>query len=391
MDYNKETYRLSGDTRLTKLPLIIGIVGLALSAIGYSTNHEQFFHSYLTSYIFWLSIGWGGLFFTMIHHLTGAVWSVVIRRISETLMMTIPWMALLFLPLIPGLHDLYHWTHTAEVAHDVILQKKASYLNISFFLIRAAGYFIVWIVLSNLLYKKSLKQDEDGAKVGSFLKISAPGMILFGFTVTFASFDWLMSLNPHWYSTIYGVYIFSGGVMAMFASIAIVATYLQSRGILKETITTVHYHDLGKLLFAFMIFWAYMAFSQYFLIWYANIPEETVWFADRWKGSWKTVSLLIVFGHFVIPFFALISQAAKRNPVRLSLIALWLLLMHWVDLYWNVVPTLHPDSAHISWMDLTTMVGIGGIFLWLFWRRLLTNPLVPTGDPNLQKSIKFVS
>ena len=390
MEYNKETYTLSGDTRLTKLPLLIGVIALALSELGYFTDHKQFYHSYLTSYVFWLSIGWGGLFFTMIHHLTGAVWSVVIRRISETLMMTIPWMALLFLPLLPGLHDLYHWTHHTEVAHDIILQKKAAYLNVPFFLIRTAGFFLVWIVLSNLLYKRSLKQDNDGAKVGSFLRMSAPGMILFGFTVTFAAFDWLMSLNPHWYSTIYGVYIFAGGVMSMFAAIAIIVTYLQSRGILVGTVTKIHFHDIGKLLFAFMIFWAYMAFSQYFLIWYANIPEETVWFLARWKGSWKFFSLLIVFGHFVLPFFALLSQAVKKSPFKLSIIAGWLLLMHWVDLYWNVVPTLHPDSAHVSWMDLTTMIGLGGIFIWLFWRKLITSPIVPVGDPNLKRSINFI-
>jgi len=393
MHLNATTYRLEDADRLKKIPLILFLVGLAGGATYAATHSEQFYYSYLTAYLFWLGPALGGLFFTMLHHLTGSVWSIVLRKFAEAFAATIPALAVLFIPILFGLHDLYHWSHAEAVAADPLLSKKAGWLNPAFFGIRAALYLGIWAFLAWRLGKLSDRQDggmTEELKSG-FLKVSAPGMILFALTVSFASFDWMMSLNPHWYSTIFGVYYAMGSIMAFLGLLIVVVTRLQAKGILAQEITAEHRHDVGKLFFAFIILWAYMAFSQYFLIWYANLPEETIYYRMRWVGSWRTVSLLIVFGHFVVPFFALISRPAKRNPLLLGIIALWMLLMHWVDIYWNVAPHQHKEGAHISPADFTTMLLIGVVVFYFFWRRLASHPIIPVGDPKLADSLALVS
>jgi hypothetical protein len=393
MKINPQTFQVLDEGGLAKKLLIAGAASLVLTLVGYFVDKEQFFHSYLVAYVFWVSLGLSGLFFTMLHHLTGAEWSVVIRRIFETLMMTLPVMAIFFIPVGLGLHDLYHWSHADVVAADPALLKKSAWLNTWFFIIRTAVYFGVWFLLARTLYKASLEQD-GGHKESLALKmerVSAPGMVVFALSITFASFDWLMSLDAHWYSTIFGVYIFAGSWLALLALVTLIALWLREKKVLAEEITVEHYHDLGKLMFAFTVFWAYIAFSQYFLIWYGNIPEETVFYIQRWEGSWKAVSVLLVIGHFVIPFLALVTRAAKRNLTVLKAVGLWILFMHFVDLYWLVMPSLHHDGIHLSWMDVTAMVGIGGIFLWFFWTRFTSKAIVPIGDPALKTSMHFVN
>ncbi len=392
MSFDAKTYSVSNGSRPATIMLIIGVVGLVLSAIGYFTDAKHFFHSYLVAFMFWLTIALGALFFTMLHHLVNAKWSVVIRRLSENVMNVIPIMAIFVIPILLGMHDLFHWTHAEEVAADPILQGKAGYLNTTFFVIRLIAYFVIWFFLTRLLYKTSMAQDEGGDQDFrlKLRKISAPGMLLFAVTVTFSSFDWLMSLDPHWYSTIFGPYVYSGSFLAALSFLVVAAAYQRKRGWLKDTITVEHFHDLGKLMFAFIIFWGYMAFSQYFLIWYANIPEETVWFFERWNSGWKSVSLVIIFGHFAIPFVALVFRATKRHVAALTTVSIWLLVMHWIDLYWLVFPNLY-HSVHFSWMDITLPIGIGGIYLWWFWRKHVSKPLVPVKDPGLQRSIQFTN
>jgi hypothetical protein len=393
MLFDSETYRLREPGRFGDRALLIGILSLAVTFVGYAFNAPQFFHSYLLALVFWVTLTLGGLFFIHLHYLTGSVWSVVVRRITETLIANFPLLALLFIPVLIGIPELYHWSHGDLVAHDPLLQKKTGYLNIPFFTIRALGYFLIWSFLARVLYKGSLQQDQDATydPLLRLKRVSAPGMILFAVTLTFASFDWLMSLNAHWYSTIFGVYIFAGSYLAILAFLVVFLMQLHRRGILTGTVTVEHYHDLGKLLFAFTVFWAYIAGSQYFLIWYGNVPEETVWFLDRWKGSWKILSLLIPIGHFTIPFLVLLFRATKRNLTVLGSMAVLILVMHWADLYWIIGPNLHPDGLRLSWMDLTAMVGIGGIFLGLFWKRLARHPLVPVNDPRLTDSINFIN
>lgn len=392
MKLDKDTFRLIETEGVGTWSLWIGLAGLAASAAGYFLNQKQFFFSWLTSFAFWGTIAVGGLFFTQLHHLVGAKWSVVIRRISETVMSVLPVLALFALPLIAGIGVLYPWSHPEHVVHDPILMSKAPFLNVPFFIVRLVLYVGVWAVLSWLLYKTSLAQDGSNTDLRPRLrKISAPGMLLFAFTLTFAAFDWLMSLEPHWFSTIYGVYVFAGVVVAVVSFLTLMILVLKCRGVLADTITVEHYHDLGKLLFAFTVFWAYIAFSQFFLIWYANFPEETTFFHHRWTGTWKCVSTTLVLGRFVLPFLILMNREPKRNPRVLWVICPFLLAMHWLDLYWLVMPNLHHDGAHFSWIDAATFVGIGGIFLWIFWKRLVSAPVIPVGDPDLKTSMGFVN
>ncbi|KAA3660624.1 MAG: hypothetical protein DWQ10_06275 [Calditrichaeota bacterium] len=394
MDLNTENKRLLESSKFGTFALICGIVGLVLTAVGYfMVSPEQMYHSWLTAFVFWMTIGLGGLFFTMLHHLTGAVWSIVLRKFSESLMAVLPWMLLFFIPVVFGIHDLYHWSHEDAVAHDQLLQGKAGFLNQPFFVIRSIGYFVIWIILSLSLFKLSVKQDNqhDASISAKFKKISAPGMLLFALSLTFASFDWLMSLDPHWYSTIFGVYIFSGSVLAVLSMIMLIALFLRKSGFLEEVITIEHYQDIAKLLFAFTVFWAYIAFSQYFLIWYGNIPEETVWFLHRWEGSWKIISMVIVFFHFALPFLILLTRNAKRNLTLLGIMGFWFLIVHWIDLYWLVFPSFHKHSVHFSWIDFTAMLGIGGIFMAIFWKKFTGNKLVPMNDPELSQSLHFTN
>ncbi len=391
MRLDPQTYRVTEPGKLGSISLIVGLVGLTASAWGYFADSAQFFHSYLVAFVFWLSMGLGGLFFTMLHHLVDAEWSTVLRRWAESAMATLPMMALFVIPVLWGMPDLYHWSHVDVVAQDEILQAKAGYLNPTFFVIRSIGYFVIWGLLVTYLYRSSLKQDQghSDALTQRLRKISAPGMILFALTISFAAFDWLMSLDAHWYSTIFGVYWFSGAFLSVLCFMVLLGLYQRQKSILNETVTLEHYHDLGKLIFGFIVFWAYMGFSQYLLIWYANIPEETVWFAHRWQGGWKWMSLVLVFGHFVLPFLALMTRAAKRNMIVLGTTAVWLLVMRWVDFYWLTFPNLHEHGPQISWIDFTTLAGVGGIFIWFFWRKYTANPVIPVGDRSLAGSLRF--
>ncbi len=385
-----EKVEIPQNLSVVKISLILGVIGLLISILGYFVDQGQFFHSYLVAFSFWITIGLGGLFLTLLHHLAGAVWSIVIRRLFETLAAILPWMMLFLIPVLLGMRELYHWTHPEIVAHDELLQMKTPYLNIPFFVIRAFLFAVIWTLTGRALYRFSIKNDESGDVLflNKAKKLSPAGIILFALTLSFASFDWLMSLDAHWYSTIFGVYIFGGSTLAVYSFVALVTIYFDKKGPLKGLVSVEHYHDLGRLIFTFVVFWSYIAFSQYFLIWYANIPEETVWFSHRWVGSWKIVSVFLVIGQFIIPFFILMIRAMKRSLLMLTVMALWMLIMHYVDMYWLVMPTLHHEGVHLNWMDATTFIGVGGIFIWLFFTQLARHSLVPFNDPNLEKSIK---
>ncbi len=385
MNIDPKTYLLTQTEGTRQRLLALGVVGLVLSFIGYFTNPEQFYHSYLVAFCFWSTLGLGAFFFLLMHHATGAVWSTVLRRMVEAVTGALPLMLIFFIPIIFGLHTLYHWS---DVGHDQLLIWKSPYLNTTFFGLRTVIYFVIWYLIISRLYTHSVNQT-GAAGLGRMRRLSAGGTVVFALTFTFAAFDWLMSTDPHWYSTIYGVYIFGGAYLSAIVFVALMAMLLQYNKILEKEISAEHYHDLGKLAFGFVIFWAYIAGSQYFLIWYGNIPEETIWFAHRWVGSWKSLSLILIAGHFIVPFIVLIFHAAKRNLGIFKAVAFLLLIMHWVDLYWNIMPSLHHDGVHISWLDFSTMAGIGGIFLWQTWNNLTRHPVVPLADPYLQQSINF--
>jgi hypothetical protein len=377
-----------------RLPLVAGVVGLVALATSYVLGHggEQLAFSYLTGFVYWLTLALGGLFFVLLHFLARSGWSVVVRRLAEHVMATLPLFIVLFIPVVFEMHSLYHWTHAEAVAHDPLLQHKAVYLNEGFFLARAAIYFLVWTALAVYFWRQSARQDESGdpAITQRFHRFSALGMVLFGVTLTFAAFDWIMSLEPHWFSTIFGVYVFAGCVVSIFSLLIFLVLRLKAGGALTRVVTGEHFHDLGKLLFGFVVFWAYIGFSQFMLIWYANLPEETFWFDLRWADpGWRWASIFLAAGHFVVPFFFLISQPVKRNRVTMTIAALWMLFMHYVDIYWLVMPTLHHESFHLSLLDLTCWLGIGGLFLAALGTLMQRGSLVPVRDPRLAESLAF--
>jgi hypothetical protein len=377
--------------RLPLLGLVLGGIGLLASLALGARDPEQFYFSWLVAFTFFLSIALGGLFFVLLHYVTGARWSVVVRRLSENAMATLPVFVVLFLPVALGVHRLYHWAHADAAAHDPLLAHKSSYLNPGFFFVRAALCLGIWTLFALWFYRRSLEQDRTGdAGIARRLRqLSAPGMIVFALTITIAAVDWIMSLEPHWYSTIFGVYFFTGSLVGIFAFLSIVAVLLTRTGLLQDALTTEHFHDLGKLLSAFTTFWAYIGFSQYFLIWYANIPEETVFYQARLAGSWRAVTIALAVGHFGVPFFFLMSRNVKRRRPLLLAGAVWMLLMHLLDVHWLVMPTLHEEGFRPHLLDLTALAAVGGLFLALFGQLARRHALLPTRDPHLLDSMRF--
>jgi hypothetical protein len=377
--------------RIPVIGAVCALLGIVACVILGAANPKQFFFSWLVSFLFFLSLALGALFFVLIQYAAQGGWGIVLRRIAETTFATIPVIAALFLPLLLGLHDLYEWSHADAVANDALLRWKAPYLNIPFFLIRAALYFGIWSFIALLYYRGSRGQDVTGDPGVSarLRRLAGPGIIVLALTQTFASVDWIMSLTPHWYSTMFGVYFFAGSFVGFIALLSVAAVAMRRAGLLETVISAEHLHDIGKLLFAFTVFWTYIAFSQFFLMWYANLPEETIWYRARMEGSWMTVSLFLMAGHFVAPFFYLMGRTVKRKGTTLAVGGAWLLAMHFVDLYWQVMPTLHPEGVRPSALDVAAFFAIGGCFVaaagWLMRRQAL----VPLRDPRLAESLAF--
>jgi hypothetical protein len=388
-----DTYLLKDDTyrRGRAAIALVAIVGWAASASGYVADPQRFHAAYLTAYLFVFTITLGAMFFVMMQHLTGAVWSVTMRRLAENVMATMPAMALLFLPIVLGLHSLYEWTHAEAVAKNAILRGKAGYLNEPFFLLRALLYLGICTLIAWRLHRISLAQDASGgtAPIHSARRWSAPGLVVWMVVGTLMSFDWIMSLDPHWYSTMFGVYVLSGGVLAFFALLTAIALWLRRARSLDEAIHGEHYHDLGKWLFALTVFWGYIAFSQYMLIWYANLPEETIWYKHRFTGTWLWASAALLAGRFLIPFNALLPRAAKRNLAWLGAMAVWIVAMHYLDLYWLVMPVFHPRGVEPHWMDAAALMSVCGTAALVFWIKLKRHAMVPVGDFRLERALQF--
>jgi len=366
---------------------IVGGVGAAASAIGLLAQRQQFFQSYLVAWVFWISITLGCLAIMMLHHLTRGGWGLMIRRPLEAATRTLPLLTLLFLPILLGVQDIYVWARP-EAANDPLIQQKASYLNPTAFAIRSLVYLGIWTLLAWLLNRLSLQQDKTGDP-GLFRRmktVAAPGLGIFCLLATFASIDWLMSLDPHWYSSIFGVYFIIGTGVAGFAFVSIVALYLSQREPLAGRIKPKHFHDYGKLLLAFVMLWAYMGVSQLLIIWSGNLPEEVPWYLHRVQGGWKWVSIALVLLHFVLPFVLLLSRDFKRNARFLAGVSLLVLLMRWVDIFWLAAPTFHHHPAG-HWLDIATMAGIGGIWVAVFLSQLEKRPLLPFNDPFLDEAL----
>ena len=391
-----QKYRFPAGAKRTRTFLIAGVILLLIGFAGIFVDRQHFFFSYLTAYMFALTLTWGAMFFVMVHHLTRAEWSTTFRRIPELLLWGFPVLGLLAIPILFGMHDLYHWTHPEvydpnSPAYDAILAGKRGYLNIPFFVIRLVIYFVGWTFISYKLYQLSLEQDltgDPGIPL-RFRKVSAPGLIFFALSVAFASYDFLMSLDPHWFSTIFGVYVFAASVFGGLAFLVLLGRYVQRHGSLRSEVTVEHYQDLGKLMLAFTAFWAYIAYSQYMLQWYGNLPEEIVWYMDRLNEGWLPVSKLLVWGHFIIPFLLLLLRASKRVLPVLTTIAVWFLVIHYIDLYWLAMPTFSEHGPAWSWMDLALWLGMGSLLLSFFLYRAGRHGLTPYRDPYFTRSLAF--
>ncbi len=343
----------------------------------------QIFRSYLIAYLFWFGIAAGCLPLLMLHHLVGGTWGFVIRRVLEAGTRTLPFMALLFVPVLFGTHSLYEWSHPEIVARDQVLQAKQAYLNVPFFAVRAAFYFAAWIILAYFLNKWSAEQDATGNPqlARKFQLLSAPGIVVYSLAITFASVDWGMSLEPHWFSTIYGIlFIVGQSLAALSFAIAVVAVLSEAppvSGYLRPEV----FQDLGNLLLAFVMLWAYMSFSQYLIIWSGNLPEEIPWYIHRGTNGWQWLAAFLGLFHFAVPFLLLLGRGHKRRKRFIASIALSIVVMRWVDTYWLIAPAF-AGSLRIHWLDVVMLIGIGGIWLYVFFTALMRRALLPLRDPN---------
>jgi hypothetical protein len=368
----------AGWQRLRRAALIVGIVGLGLCALGAIFSGEQFFQSYLFAYVFWLGIALGCLGIVMLHNLSGGAWGIAIRRLLESGMTTLPLMALLFLPLLFGLHHLYEWARPEAVAKDILLQHKAAYLNLPFFIFRAALYFALWIGAAIVMSRWAKEAAEADLGAAARLRaVSGPGLVVYVLTITFASMDWIMSLEAHWYSTIFGVHFLGGHGLAALAFAILFSSILERHRPAAENTPASNRLDLGNLLLGFVMLWAYFALSQWLIIWSGNLPEEAVWYTHRNQGGWEWLARLLVVFHFFVPFLLLLSRRNKRKAEFLALIAASILVMRLADIFWYTVPAFRPGRFSLHWMDIAAPVGLGGIWLAGFLRRLQGLPLLP--------------
>jgi hypothetical protein len=367
--------------------LIIGVIGIALCGAGGAMDPVQFHRSYLYAFAFFNGLSMGCLALTMLQHLTGGVWGLMIRRIVEAGSRTFPLTLILFIPVALGV-QIFPWAGS-DAANDAIIREKSAYLNVNFFYIRAAIYFVIWIGLSMILSRMSAKQDAEGAEpyYSKMSVVSAPGILLYAFTVTFASIDWIMSLDPHWYSTIFGILLLGCQGVATFAFAIMVLVFVMKHRPMSEAVSNTALHDLGKLMFAFVMLYAYFNLSQFLIIWSGNLPEENPWYLHRMHGGWEYMSQALVVLHFIVPFLLLLSRNLKRTPGKVTKIAALLFVMQLANTFWLAMPSFFEHGFHIHWLDIAAPVAIGGLWMWFFFGQLKQRPLLPVQDPMLQEAL----
>ena len=376
--------------RFRQRALVVGILALIVFVVGAFFDPAQFFHSYLLGFTFWFGISVGSLALLMLQHLTGGGWGLVIRRILEAATRTLPLMAVLFIPIVFGARSLYPWTNPQRIAESPVLKGKTPYLNLSFFSLRAVVYFVIWLVLAFFLNKWSLEQDRtaDPRATKNMRLLSGPGMVLFVFTVTFAAIDWYMSLEPEWSSTIYGFIFVAAWSLSALAFVIAVMAALSKHEPMNHVVAPLHFQDLGKLLLALVMLWAYFAFSQFLIIWSGNLPEEIGWYLVRTHGAWGAIILSVVILHFAFPFLFLLSRRLKRDPSKLVIVAGLVLAMRLIDLLWMLGPAFTKEHFHVSWMDVLAPVAIGGLWLAMFALQLSKRSLIPINDPQYESVLE---
>jgi hypothetical protein len=370
--------------------LIIGGIGLVVSLIGAAMDIDQFVHSWLIGFLFCLGLTLGSLALLMLQHLSGGQWGLVSRRIFEAATRTLPIVALFFIPVLFRLPVIFEWARP-EAVDNAVIQAKVGYLNQGFFIARAVFYFAFWMLLMVLLNRWSAEQDRGEATTPAdsvrFRTVSGPGLLFLVLTVTFASVDWIMSLDPEWFSTIFGLLTIAGWGLTAFALTIVVLAMIQGSGGTTEILKPRHFHDLGKLMLAFVMLWAYLSFSQFLIIWSGNLPEEIPWYVKRTTGSWGYIAIALVIGHFMLPFVLLLSQDLKKRGKLLSRVAVFIIGMRLVDLIWLVEPEFRPGTGFpIHWLDITVPIGLLGIWLFLFTRNLRSRALLPVNDPYFREA-----
>ena len=381
--------------------LMAGIAGLVLCGIGFVVDRDHFFRAWLIAFLLFLGISLGSMAFVMINHLSGGAWGVF-RRVFEASSRTLPLLAVLFLPVVLGMGTLYSWTHDEHVQADEVLRHKAIYLNVPFFLGRALFYFAGWILIAWTLTRLSKRQDEGDMSTNLRLQyVSGAGIVFYAFSATFAAIDWIMSINPHWYSTLFGFIFIGGQGLSALAFTIVVSTFLVKHAPMANFLKPSHFHDLGKLSLAFVMLWAYFNFSQYMLVFAANIVEEIPYFIARITHGWQFLALFLVVFHFAVPFLLLLSRDLKRMPHRLVVVAGWLLFIRLVDLFMLISPEFdasganlhlltgeHESGIYVHWLDLAAPLAIGGLWLWMFFTQLAQRPLLAFGDPYLREAMQ---
>lgn len=366
--------------------LVVGLIFGVIAVIGAFAQPAEFFRAYLLGFMAWLGVTLGSMAILMLRHLTKGGWGMVIRRILGAAMRCLPLMTLLFIPILFGIPKLYIWARTLNSIPDAHLREHlqqitATYLSVNGFVIRAAIYFAIWNALSFLLTKWSAEQDHPPARDNStrFKALSGPGLILYGFTISFAAIDWLMSIDPSWISTIYGLSVLIGQILSALCFAVVVERILFKYKPMSELLKPEYVHDHGKFMLAFIMVWAYFAFSQWLIIWAGNLPEEITWYMRRLHGGWEYVGLFLVVFHFVVPFVLLLSRPFKCDITRLVWLAVWMLLMRYVDLFWIIEPNFS-QTLSVTWLDVVVPVAMGGLWLAYFFRNLGSMPLVPAYD-----------
>jgi hypothetical protein len=374
---------------LSILLAVVGLVSLGLCVVGAFVSRHQFSYSWLFAFAFFFTLIAGCFFWIIVHHVSDAEWSVVVRRQLENLAMLMPVMLVFFIPILIFRRHLYAWM-TIAPGLDHVLDAKRAYLNWHFFLFRSLFYFAFFSFATLLFRRFSIRQDRDGnpADTLKMRKVAFISLPLFGLSLTFGAYDWLLGLDYKWFSTMWGVYIFAGAAGSSMSLLVLVITALRNAGYLKDTVTIEHYHIMGKWMLSFTVFWAYIGFSQYMLIWYANIPEETEWFIRRNTESWNALNLFLVIGRFFVPFALLLLRAPKKSARKLCLIAGWVVFMQLVDMYLVVLPMLYPTGLHITIWDFLPLLGIGATLGFFYLRILGRASLFPNRDPRLLESLR---
>ena len=375
--------------RYQRIALIVGVIGILLLVVGFFVNHDQFFRSYLVGFVFWVGIAVGSLALLMLQHLTGGGWGMVIRRPLEAATRTLPLLLILFVPILFGMHALYPWTHPEDIAVFERLG-KTKYLNIPFFIVRTVFCFGIWMLLAFFLNRWSREQDRTGDRqlAKKMRVLSGPGMVLFVLTVTIVSIDWVMSLDPHWMSTMFGLlFVAAWGLSALAFVIAMMAV-LSKYAPLNQVVGQLHFHDLGKLLLALVMLWTYFAFSQFLIIWSGNLPEEITYYLPRTRGAWGVIVVLVALLHFAFPFTSLLSRSVKRDASKLVLLAVLVLVMRQVDYFWMIMPNFTKERVFHQPTDLiwtlAASIGIGGLWLAAYFWQLGKMPLVALNDPRYE-------